>query len=57
MTQTNKKNKEKLTIKVSTRGTFKIPSTIQKLHCIDCLEIAVEEQKIILKQVKEESEV
>lgn len=53
MMKSSKKNRDKLTIKVTSRGTFKIPSTIQKLHGIECLEVEFQEEKIILKQVKE----
>lgn len=57
MTKKTQKKQGKIKIKVTAKNTFKIPETIVNLHNVDCFEMDIEDHKIVLRQVKEESEV
>lgn len=54
--QKNKKS-EKIIVKVSKTGSFKIPTQIKKLHEIEMMELEIQNNLIVLKQLKQESEV
>lgn len=52
-TKKTKKN-EKILIKVSKSGAFKIPTQIKKLHKVDVLELGIQKGLIVLEQLSEE---
>ncbi len=50
--QKNKKS-EKIIVKVSKTGSFKIPTQIKKLCQIELMELNIQNDLVVLKQVKE----